>query len=735
MKKAVSKPATTLNTLACIGLLGLTANCYAEDIGTIRVESSTIDDRNIDWRSEPSSVAVITGDEVDEAHAENIQQMLQSIPGVTTELQGGDSLKIHIRGVDNNRFMGEKPGVAVVIDGVPVFERTGKVNIDLDNIETIRVIKGGASFLFGEDALSGAVIITTKRGAKYAGYKLAAEAGSFGYRKGLVRAGAAEDDYSFHVQASTRSTDGYHFQSDYTADYLNGKLQYYIDDASDMTFGFEYSERDKDSHGTVTGVTQAETDPESVEGRDYARMFDVTLGKYYLTYNNDMADNKNLMVNVYQFTDDTEYKSAPVRYDASGAVVTDVNAYTTHNDYAQIQRGLKSELRGSGSRLAWLGGVDVRDNSYDNYALYITDFRTSAFSPVYTAGTVVGDNVTDEMVYAAYGEIKYSVTNDTVLTLNGRHDDITLDYSDNIDALLNGKESFNINSWRLGANHQLKPNLGIYATVSTGFRAPTAEELFYGDNNLGNAVDPNRNLDPEETLNKEIGLHAQTLIFDTSIDIDIALFELDRKNFIMPSSGQYAPAGSSGVSSFENIGGARHRGLELSMRTDASKTWSFNLAYTYLDAVFTDYDNFWLSLGNPYNPFDPYADVLYNNTGNEVPRVPRNHINLTTVYRVSEMQILTAEIDAISSYYADEINQEKIDGHCLLHLLWNYDVKQGDKVEWSLFARIDNVFDKFYYNTARGFYDANYDGVYDAEDLSIVVNQGRTYTAGAEVRF
>ena len=104
---------------------------------------------------------MISGEKVDRAHTENIQQMLQSIPGVTTDLQSGDSLKIHIRGIENQVYMGEKPGVAVVIDGVPVFERTGRVNIDMDNIESIKVIKGGASYLFGDDALSGAVIITT----------------------------------------------------------------------------------------------------------------------------------------------------------------------------------------------------------------------------------------------------------------------------------------------------------------------------------------------------------------------------------------------------------------------------------------------------------------------------------------------------------------------------------------------------------------------------------------------
>lgn len=733
MKTAVSKNNRGLVTLISMGLLGLTATAQAEDLGLIKIESSTIDDRNIDWRSEPSSVAVIAGEQVDEAHTENIQQMLQSIPGVTTELQSGDSLKIHIRGVDNNRFMGEKPGVAVVIDGVPVFERTGKVNIDLDNIETIRVIKGGASFLFGEDALSGAVIITTKRGAKYSGYKVAAEAGSFGYKKGLVRAGMAEDDYSFHVQASTRSADGYYFQSDYKANYLNGKLEYYLNDSSDLTFGFERSDRDKDSHGTVTGVTQAETDPTSINGRDYARMFDVELAKHFLTYNKDLSGNKNLMVNVYEFTDDTEYKSAPVRFDASGAVVTDVDAYTTQNIYEQIQRGLKSELRGSGENMAWLGGIDIRDNQYDNYAEYITDFRTSAFSPtVYTAGTVVGDNVTDEDVQAIYGEYKYSITQNTVLTVNGRYDHITLNYSDNLDSSLDGEEKFTVGSWRLGANHQLKQNLGIYATLSTGFRAPTAEELFYGDNNLGNAVDPNRNLDPEKTLNTEIGLHNQTQWFDTTVDIDIAIFQLDREDFIMPSVGQYASNNTS-TSSFENIGGARHRGLELALQTDTSKTWAFNLAFTYLNAKFTDYDNFYLSLGNPYTPAG--TSVLYDNTGNYVPRVPKLHANLTTIYRISNTQRLSAEIDSSSSYYADEINQEKIDGHTVLNLLWNADFEKTKQYEWSTFIRIDNVLDEFYYNTARGFYDADYDGDYDAEDLSIVVNQGRTYTVGAEVKF
>ncbi len=162
-------------------------------LGEVVVTSSTIDDRFDSKRGEPSNVNNISGKRVDEEHGKNIVDILESVPGVTAEVQSGDSVKIMLRGVEAQRYMGEKPGVAIVIDGVPVQERTGRVNIDLDNIESIKVIKGGASYLFGEDALSGAVIITTKRGAKMAGITASGEVGSFNYHKGLLRVGFAQE--------------------------------------------------------------------------------------------------------------------------------------------------------------------------------------------------------------------------------------------------------------------------------------------------------------------------------------------------------------------------------------------------------------------------------------------------------------------------------------------------------------------------------------------------------------
>lgn len=737
--------------LSAIAALSPVTAAIAEELGTIQVESTTINDRFENKRDEPSNIGVIKGDEVDAAHTENIQQMLQSIPGITTTFSSGDSLKIHIRGIENQVYMGEKPGVAVVIDGVPVFERTGSVNIDMDNIESIKVIKGGASYLFGDDALSGAVIITTKRGAGYKGFTLGAERGSFGYYKGLARAGFASDNANGHVQVSRRETDGYYDDSASKADYLNGKLQYYLDDVSDLAFGFELSDRNKNSHGAVRGVDAAENDPKSEDiysYNDYANHFDVQLAKYFVTYNRDINANDNLMVNLYSFSDDTQFLSA---FDS-----IDPRLYKNLNDYHQVQNGLKTEYRSGGERFAWLAAADLRANSYENDVEANIDLYDRRGTLTATAGTPLSDDTTDEAVQAVYGELKYRVSNPLVMTLNGRYDHIAYDYTSNLSALDLDK-SFNVTSWRLGANYALAENRDLYANVSTGFRAPSVTQLFTGDIDPTGGTDSNPDLEPEHAINKEIGIRSRTELFGAPTEVDVAVFQVDRTDYIMKTSGQYSETDGTN-DMYDNIGGVRNRGLELAINSTVSPKFAWNVAYTYIDAKFTQYDNFNLLLGNRYgrtglvdcavlDPANSYCIEHYNNEGNEVPRVPKHHLNLSASYRPAASWKLTGEVDAISSYFADEINRVKIGGHATFNLLANYDRKIGGS-DWSFFARVDNVFDRDFYNTARGgtgdaktvdsdgdgIYDT-YDGVYDENDISIVVNQGRTYTAGLSVHF
>lgn len=759
---SLSKRAAMPPIAAAISLLANGALAQETQLGEVKVISTTIDDRFVGKRGEPATVHEISGQTVDEKRPENMIEILRSIPGVTADLSSGDEIKIKLRGIENQRYMGEKPGVAIVIDGVPVFERTGKVNIDLDNIESIKVIKSGASYLFGDDALTGAVMITTKRGAKYKGVTLAADAGSWDYSRQLARAGFAGDWGSGHVQASHRAGDDYYWQSAYKTDAIDGNLRLYLTNTSDLTFGFEKSDRVKDKHGSVKGATQAELDPQGRIGRDYTRMYDVNLQKLHLTYANDLTPASNLLATIYEYRDRTAFWSAPQRVAADGQSISDSTPgaqqlYTTQNNYDQTQRGFKTEWRANAGNLGWLGGLDLRRNSYKNFNTAKVGYCARVdTTPPYAcpppasnftaAGTVLTDNVTDEAVNALYGEFKFIPAPQWTVTVNGRYDDIELDFAsartNEITTPFTRNKSFDFFSWRTGANYAATKDMDWFANVSSSFRAPTTDQLYNGSlSPTGGKTLNNENLKPEEALNFELGLRAKTELMGVASEVDATVFQIDRKDFILATNGQYATSTSTAQQRYDNIGGVRNRGFELAFKTDRKRTFTFDAAYSYIQAKFTKYDNFNLTLGSPY--VGSPTLVAYNNTGRDVPRVPRHQLNATFGWQPDDRLRLALEADTKSWAWADEINQEKWAGRTLFNLSTNYDIRETGLMgaKWSLFARVNNLLDKRYWSAARGTNDQSnyltgvYDGVYNREDLSIVVGKPRNWIAGVSATF
>jgi iron complex outermembrane receptor protein len=306
-------------------------------------------------------------------------------------------------------------------------------------------------------------------------------------------------------------------------------------------------------------------------------------------------------------------------------------------------------------------------------------------------------------------------------------------------AAANLSKNFNVGSWRGGLNYEFSDSVSLYSNVSTGFRAPTVKQLFAGSAGLSGNVAANPNLTPEQAVNYEIGLRGRLDVVG-GLEWDIAAFQIDRKDFILNVAGQYALSAAGGAADqYQNIGGTRNRGVELSVKSDQSQMVSMDVAYTYLDAKFTQYDNFNLLTGNRYITGGPnkYKTVSYNNTGNAVPRVPKHKIFLATRVTPFKGFTLTGEMNAQSSYFADELNWHKIGGHTVFDMVANYDFSVGpDKmVEFSAFGRIDNLLDRTYYNSVRLRSDSDANGSYNYEDMSIVVNPGRRWTAGLSAKF
>ncbi len=496
-------------------------------------------------------------------------------------------------------------------------------------------------------------------------------------------------------------------------------------------------------------------------GRDYTRKYDVELQKLNMTYSKDLSANSNILATAYEYRDHTMYWSSPQRVAANGQAISDSSPgaqelYTTNNDYHQIQRGAKGEWRASSGSVGWLTGLDLRRNTYENLQYRPGGLLWPGWTtvPPYTcsptnlvrAGEVFTDSVTDEAVNAIYGELKFVPAPRWTLTANGRYDHLVLDYATNqtreIATPFTRSKSFNVTSWRGGANYAVSNDMDVFGNVSTGFRAPTAEQLYNGSiSPTSTKVANNENLRPEQAINMELGARTRTSLFGVPYEVEAAIYQVDRKDYIMSTVGQYSASSTAVQEMYDNIGGVRNRGFELSLKSDRKREYTLDLAYSYIHAVFTDYENYYQTLGSPYVA-SPVM-VHYNNTGNAVPRVPRHSLNTTAGWQPNERFRLALEMDAKTWSWADEINQEKLPGRTLFHLHANYDIRDKGPLgaKWSLFARVNNLFDHKYWSTARGTNDASdyltghYDSVYNADDLSIIVGKPRTWIAGVSATF
>ncbi|MFA6145370.1 MAG: TonB-dependent receptor [Sulfurimonas sp.] len=680
----------------------LAGSCFAtENLGVIGINSTTIDDKFISNPTEISNTVTMTGEQIEKINPHSVVDILSNVPGVTLENVGTDAVKVHIRGIENQMYMGEKPGVVIVIDGVPVQETSGKINIDLDNIESIKVIKGGASYLYGNDAIAGAIVITTKRPKGKNFSKIESEVGSFNSKRFSASTNQSFKNSALQLQGSYRDTDGYWDDAFVTVKSANGKYQYYINDKSDITFGADLTQRKTGDGNSVSGTLAAQTNPRSVGELAYGGYYDSDLTKFFVTYSNNIDENSNFMLNVHKYKDDKTSK---------------LNRGTQDVSEIWDQDGAKGEYRTALGNVALMGGFDIQDNKTDQLTHLVSN------------GSLYSDFATDEKIYAIYTELKYAATDNLTATLNARYDRINHQYVDAINSARNISPTYDVGSYRAGFNYILTPKSSLYANISTGFRTPTVEQI--SRNYVSLQADPTLNIPSvigvETTLNHEIGIRGDY----AQLAYDASVYQLARKNYIGAIAGSYITSDDPTQSNYANVGDMRSRGFEMAVSSDKKKTVSFNLAYTYLDAVFTNYSlSQQLTVntarrGQPSNATFQRVDL----SGNQVPRTSKNMVNLTVNYKPSSKLTITPEVNGRSSYYADEINANKQNGFVIANLRAQY--KYNDSLEF--FGRIDNLFDKNYYQ----FVNISSSALSTmANDATIRVAPPRAFYAGLRYTF
>lgn len=133
----------------------------AEELQTqsVKVTASRVERELMDVNM---SVSVITKEDIKRSGARTVGEILQNVPGVRINNDGGQGIKrAMIRG--NDAFQ-----TLVLIDGQKISEQKSMSGspflIAPAMIERIEVIKGPASVLYGSEALGGVINIITKKG-------------------------------------------------------------------------------------------------------------------------------------------------------------------------------------------------------------------------------------------------------------------------------------------------------------------------------------------------------------------------------------------------------------------------------------------------------------------------------------------------------------------------------------------------------------------------------------------
>ena len=155
----------------------------------------------------PATVQAFTAQEIKAAGIERPQDFIALTPGVaqvqTAEV--GD-LQVTIRGINTGRDA--ETNFALVVDGV-LQTNPQALNQELNNVSQIEVLKGPQGALYGRNAVSGAMIITTREPGDSFEFDVGGGYGQYNsFKLNAYVGGPLSDNLRGSLSAYTRETDG-----------------------------------------------------------------------------------------------------------------------------------------------------------------------------------------------------------------------------------------------------------------------------------------------------------------------------------------------------------------------------------------------------------------------------------------------------------------------------------------------------------------------------------------------
>lgn len=532
-----------------------------------------------------ASVNVIERAEIEASNVRDLPTLLSTRVGFQVNPNGGfgQNTGVSLRGTGSGDTL-------ILIDGV----RTGSAtlgqkalnNVPLNSIERIEIIKGSRAAVYGSDALAGVINIITRESDNLS---LSATFGSDSYQNYQVAGSVKSDDITTAFNAGFEKTDNFDVlqgvapdEDGYENKNLGFKVNYTDAHYGDFKLLGQYSEGYADYDSSFSPV-------DSTIERDDFKNYQLSAG-WSKNYTNQTHS-----IDLALSTDDSD--NTYVDFSVGPTTSTFITK-RTQIDY-NGQYLLSNELNISGG-INWYND-DVSHSSQP----FVEDSRD-------VLAVFVG----------AYYDADKVLANLTV-----RQDD---------------DEQFgDETTYTAAAGYHLSEDATFRISQSTGFKAPTFNDLYY-------PLYGNPDLQPEKSVNRELGLSVD---FDIA-QVDIAIFRNDIEDKI-DYDANFALA---------NIDEARYEGVEFSL---SQQFFGFdsNLNFAYLSAEDEE-------------------------TGAELRNVAKRTFNWELA---KQFGAFDASLDM--QYRSDRQGAvTRLGSYTLWNLAGNYQV--NEHIEVSL--RVENLFDKEY---------------------------------------
>ena len=217
------------------------------------VVTATRDTQEI--RKAPANVTVITAEEIEKSGATTIVEALDKLESIQFRTSSGNSSQAYIdmRGIGGDNPYGK---TLVMLDGRRL-NRTDMASINwmeipVDTIEKIEIVRGPGSVLYGDAAIGGVINIITKKGKGEPKFNASVLAGSYGLNDERVGVTGATGKWTYAVNGENNFNFGYRDRSKYSAQGGGFDVGYSANDLLNVSLGVSFNKTDYQMPGALT---------------------------------------------------------------------------------------------------------------------------------------------------------------------------------------------------------------------------------------------------------------------------------------------------------------------------------------------------------------------------------------------------------------------------------------------------------------------------------------------------